>query len=54
MNSIRYKTKELLRFHVGCHGNEVTIAMRHVADAYHFKKPPYKMCALYDLRERSY
>ena len=34
MNSIRFKTKELLRFHFGCHGNQVTIAVRYVADAY--------------------
>ena len=34
MNSIWPKTKELMKFHFGCHGNPVTIAMRYVADAY--------------------
>ena len=39
MNSNRLKTKELLTFHSGCHGNWITIATRYVADA---KEPPYK------------
>ena len=34
MNSIRPKRKELVKFHSGCHGNPVTIAMRYMADAY--------------------
>ena len=34
MNSIRTKTKELVKFHSDCHGNPVAIAMRYVADAY--------------------
>ena len=34
MNSIRPKTKELVKFHSGYHGNPVTIAMRYVADPY--------------------
>ena len=34
MNSIQPKTKELVRFNSGCHGNPVTIAMRYMADAY--------------------
>ena len=34
MISVRPKTKELVKFHSGCHGNPVTIAMRYVADAY--------------------
>ena len=33
MNSIRPKGKELVKFHSGCHGNPVTIAMRYMADA---------------------
>ena len=32
MNSIRGKTKELLKYHCGCHGNLVTIALRQVAE----------------------
>ena len=39
--SNRVKTKTLLTYHCGCHGNLVTIAMRHVADACHPKEPPY-------------
>ena len=35
MNSIRPKTKELVKFHSGCNGNPVTTAMRYMADAYH-------------------
>ena len=42
MNSIWLKTKELFRFHFGCHDNQVTIAMRYVADAYLAKEPPYQ------------
>ena len=34
MGSIGLKTKELLTYHCGCHGNPVTIATRYVADAY--------------------
>ena len=34
MNSIQPKTKELVKFHSGCHGNPVTIAMGYLADAY--------------------
>ena len=45
MNSIRLKAKELLRFHFGCHGNQVTIAMSYVADAYH-PKEPHTICEL--------
>ena len=37
------KTKELLTYHCGCHGNLVTIAMRFVADAYHPKKDSYQI-----------
>ena len=40
MNSIQAKTKELLTYHCGCHGNLVTIATRYVADAYCHNKPP--------------
>ena len=34
MNSIQPKTKKLVKFHSGCHGNPVIIAIRYVADAY--------------------
>ena len=33
MDLIRHKTKELLTYHCGCHGNLVTIATRYMADA---------------------
>ena len=33
MDSIPLKTKELVAYYSGCHGNLVTIATRHVADA---------------------
>ena len=36
-NSIYNLKKELLRFHCGCYGNKVTLAMRYVADAYCLK-----------------
>ena len=36
--SIRLKTKELLRFHSGRYGNQVTIAMMYMADAYRPKE----------------
>ena len=34
MDSIGLKTKELLTYYCGYHGNLVTIAMRYVADSY--------------------
>ena len=37
MDSIQLKVKELLRFHSGCHGDQVTIATKYLADAYHPK-----------------
>ena len=40
MDLIRPKTKELLSYYCGCHGNLVTIATRHVADAYRPIEPP--------------
>ena len=43
MNLNRLKTKELLTFHSGCHGNWVTIATRYVADAYRFKELTYQI-----------
>ena len=43
MNSIQLKTKEFLRFHFGCQGNQVTIAMMNVADTCRPKEPPYQM-----------
>ena len=35
--------KKLLRFHCGCYGNNVIIAMRNVADAYCLKESPYQI-----------
>ena len=43
MNLNQFKTKELLTFHSGCHGNWVTIATRYVADAYRSKESPYQI-----------
>ena len=43
MNLNRLKTKELLTFQSGCHGNWVTIAARYVADAYRFKESLYQI-----------
>ena len=40
MNTIQLKTKELLTYYCGCHGNLVTIATRCVADAYCGKESP--------------
>ena len=43
MNTIQPKTKELVTYYCGCHGNHgnlVTIAMRYVADAYCPKETP--------------
>ena len=54
MDSIQLKTKELLRFRFGYHGNQVTIVMRYGADAYSPKEPPYKLWTQYDLRQSSY
>ena len=51
MDSIQLKTKELLTYHCGCHGNLVTIATRYVADAYRPIELPWTQ---YDLRQRSY
>ena len=33
MNLISLKTKEVLRYHCGCHSNIVTIATEYVVDA---------------------
>ena len=52
MDSIRPKTKELLTYYCGCHGNLVTIASRYVADAFCPKEPPYQIWTQYDLRQR--
>ena len=54
MDSIQLKTKELLTYHCGCHGNLVTIVTRYVADAYRLIEPPYQIWTQYDLRQRSY
>ena len=43
VKSIRFKTKELLKHHCGCHGNLVTIATRYVSDAYHPMKASYQI-----------
>ena len=47
-------TNALLMLHSGCHGDQVSIAMRYEADAYCPKEPPYQMWTQYDLRQRSY
>ena len=54
INSLELKTKELLGFHSGCHGNWVTIITRYVADAYCLKEAPYQILTQYDLRQRIY
>ena len=54
MDSIQLKTKELLTYHCGYHGNLVTIATRYVADAYRLIEPPYQIWTQYDLRQRTY
>ena len=54
IDSIQFKTKELLRCHLGCHGNCVTIATRLLADACHAKEPPYQILTQYDRRKSSY
>ena len=43
MDSIRPKTKELLTYYCGCHGNLVIIATRFLADAYCPKEPPQQV-----------
>ena len=43
MDSIRLKTKELLTYYCGRHGNLGTIAMRYVADAYCPNEPSYQI-----------
>ena len=43
MNSIQLKTKELLRFRSGYHGDQVSIASRYVADGYCIRKPRYQI-----------
>ena len=43
VDSIWLKTKELLIYHYGCHGNLVTIATRYVADPFHPKKGSYQV-----------
>ena len=43
MNSLQSKTNELLMFHSGCHGNQVSIVMRYEADAYCPKETPYEI-----------
>ena len=48
MDSIRLKTKELLTYDCGCHGNVVTIATRYVADAYCPKEPPCQIWTQYN------
>ena len=43
IDSILPKTKELVRYYCGCHGNLVTIATRFVAGAYCPEEPPYQI-----------
>ena len=54
MDSIQHKTKELLTYHCGCHGNLVTIETRYVADANCPITPSYQIWTQYDSRQRSY
>ena len=54
MDSIQHKTKELLTYHCGCHGNLVTIAMRYVIDASPPIEATYQIWSQYNLRQRSY
>ena len=42
-NSIQLKTKEIFRFHCGCHEDYVTITTRNLADAYCLKESPYQI-----------
>ena len=37
-NSVSLKTKELIIYHYGGHGNMVTISTEYVVDAYYTKK----------------
>ena len=43
MNLIPPKTKELIKYHCGCHGNIVTITKGYLADAYYFKEDLYQI-----------
>ena len=43
MNTIQFKTNELLMFHSGCHGNQVSIVTRYEADAYCPKETLYQI-----------
>ena len=43
MNLTELKTNELLMFHSGCHGNQVSMAMRYEANAYCLKDSPYQI-----------
>ena len=54
MTSVGLKTKELVTQHCGCHGNLVTIATRHVADAFYPKQAQCQIQPQYDSRQRSY
>ena len=38
INSIHLKTKELLRYHCGFHGNLVAVALKYAVDTYCPKK----------------
>ena len=37
------KTNDLLMFHSGCHGNQISIASRYEADAHCPKETPYQI-----------
>ena len=39
----QHNLRQLLKYHCGCYGNLVTMAMRYVADTYHPKEPPYQI-----------
>ena len=48
------KTNEVLMFHSGCHGNQVSIATRYETDAYCPKESPYQMWTQSNLRQKSH
>ena len=41
-----------MRFHCGCYGNKVTIAVRYEADAYSPKEPSYQIWTQYDFKTK--
>ena len=43
MNSTQVNTKELMRFHSGCHGNLLAVEIKKVVGAYCPKKPSWQI-----------